>query len=520
MKKICFSLVMVFMALLLILTACSATARVRRDIDTTGYEYQAFYTSGAGRVENQGVLIVDVGGIDQAKLAFNRTTAGSRSEILQRFNPAKKVDETLWRMTQYETSEDIFDIREASFIIQRLLGQGDTDFVVLKSEIRFGFSLLINKVNEQDFELACLYAATVKKGEELSGTELAKRAKPWFTKLTYKTIVSEKFSPYCVAILDSKISRELPANWGQMNESYDEAIILARELVRDLEQNRWEYLSQDQGTLYKTVSNPTRIFDIVDFESPYEAKIELDGKVMKYRVVPRYNILHLKNLEWWWGKQNSRNRTLEALVIEVQEGGSYVPRAMAYFIKSRWAKNGLYVFTRLKPGETPESVVKRGYDLINVEIPRDVQRAFEEENIDKVASWAAKQPPFNLAQLNADFAAVVDVLDVTESMQVIGGQGGTVKGTPTKHGTYHIRGDPSTVAFFNTLLGEHAVEMLDLGYIQPQGGDGIGFISNILRLVTRYNTGQADFNDAAMLDQRAQESPEMVKQAIDYFTKK
>lgn len=523
MRKISLVL-MAMIAAILVFTSCSrfSTERVRRDIDTTGYELQAFYSSGGGKVENQGVLVVDSGGLDLVKLAFGRTTAGSRYEILQRFNPTARVDETLWRMTQYDTSEDIFDIRSASFIVQRLLGQGDTDFVVLKSEMRFGSVLanFVNKLNEQDFEIACLYTVKVGRGEDLSGAELARRSKLWFAKLTYKTVVSDAFSPFGVAILNAKPCRELPANWAQMNESYDEAILLARNLVRDLERNNWGYLSPEQGVLYKVTSNPTRFFDVLSFETPYDGWIELDGKVQRYRIVPHYNIFHLSNFfDWWYGKQNSRNRSLEALVIEFEENGRYAPKAVAYFIKNRWAKNGLYVFDRVGPGETPEAIVKRGYDLINVNIPSDVQRAFESGDIDRAALWFAKQPPFDLAQLNADFAAIVDVVDVTETLYGRSSEGKTVtvQGTQMKHGTYHIRGDPNAVVYFNVILGEHAVEMLDLGYIQPRGGDGIGFISHILRLAQRYNSGQSYFTDAAMLDQRSQEGPEMAREALEYF---
>jgi len=503
--------------------ACGgATERVRRDIDTTGYEQQAFYTTGAGKSENQGVLIVDAGGKDLARLGF-ANVAGSRFEILERFNPQTRVNETLWRMTQYATSEDIFDIRSASFIVQRLLGQGDTDLVVLKSEMKFGSVLLnfVNKLNEQDFELSCLYTATVGRQEEISGAELAKRAKPWYGKLVYKSVVSEAWSPYGVAIRNAKPCMVLPANWAQMNEGFDEAIGHARDLVKDLEHNQWAKLSPEQGMLYKATSNPTRFFDVVGFETTYEGWVEVDGVTQKYRIVPKYNILHLSNLEWWYGKQNSRNRTLEALVIEFEENGIYAPKAIAYFIKSRWAKNGLYVFDRIGPNESPEAIIKRGYNLINMDIPLDVRRAWASGDIDRVAKWSATQPPFDVSQLNADFAAVVDVIDVTETFVGSGSDGAvTVKGIPSKKGTYHIRGNPNAVVYFHVLLGEHAVEMLDLGYIQPKGGDGIGFISHILRLTGRYNGGQADYSDAAMLDQRSQESPQMVKEALEYFRSK
>ena len=517
-KGTVFALLSMVMILIFVFASCGwSTERVRRDIDTTGYEYQAFYTTGAGKTENQGVLIVDAGGKDLAKLVFGNV-AGSRFELLQRFNLQDRVDQTLGRMTQYDTSEDIFDIRSASFIVQRFFGQDGIDFVVLKSEMRFGSVLwnFINKLNEQDFEISSFYTATVGRDEELSGAELAKRAKPWFLKLTYKTVISDDWSPYSVAITDAKMMRLLPANWAQMNESFDEAIILARELVRDLERNDWIYVSQEQGVLYKVTSNPTRFFDVFGFETTYDGWVTVGGTIQQYRIVPKYNILHLSNFfDWWYGKQNSRNKSLEALVIEFEENGQYVPKAVAYFIKSRWAKNGLYVFDRVEPGETPESMIRRGYDLINTNIPEDIQSAWESGDIDRVALWFAKQPPFDLSQLNADFAAVVDVVDVTEVF--VASDGSTVKGTSAKKGTYHIRGDVNTVVYFNTLLGEHAVEMLDLGYIQPKGGDGIGFIATILRLVGRYNSGVIDYTDAALLDQRAQEEPEMVKQAIEYF---
>ncbi|MDP3731258.1 MAG: hypothetical protein Q8R34_02065, partial [bacterium] len=213
-SKAVFALMSIVMVGILLFTSCGvATERVRRDIDTTGYEYQAFYTTGAGKTENQGVLIVDAGGRDIAKLAFGNI-AGSRFELLQRFNFQNRVDETLGRMTQYDTSEDIFDIRSASFIVQRFFGQGNTDIVVLKSEMRFGSVLMnfINKLNDQDFEISSFYTATVGRNEELSGADLAKRAKPWFLKLTYKTVISGDWSPYSVAISDAKMLRLLPAN--------------------------------------------------------------------------------------------------------------------------------------------------------------------------------------------------------------------------------------------------------------------------------------------------------------------
>ena len=323
-----------------------------------------------------------------------------------------------------------------------------------------------------------------------------------------------------MAIADAKMMKLLPANWAQMNESFDEAIVLARELVKDLERNGWSRLSPEQGVLYKATSNPTRFFDVLGFETSYDGWIlQFDGSLQRYRIVPQYNILHLNNfLDWWYGKQNSRNRSLEAVVIEFEEQGRYVPKAVAYFIKNRWAKNGLYVFDRIGRGEAPESVIRRGYDLIDKNIPDDILNAWESSDIDRVAMWFADQPPFDLSQLNADFAAVVDVVDTTEVFSGSSSEGRvTVKGVPSKKGTYHISGDVNAVVYFNALLGEHAVEMLDLGYIQPRGGDGIGFISNIVRLVERYNSGLVDYNDAAMLDQRAQESPDMARQAIQYF---
>ena len=523
-KKVVFVLLSLMLVAVLLFTSCGwSTERVRRDIDTTGYEYQAFYTTGAGKAEDQGVLIVDAGGRDLAKLAFGNV-AGSRFELLQQFDLNERVDETLCRMTQYDTSEDIFDIRSASYIVQRLFSQdGTDDMVVIKSEMRFGRVLLnfVNKLNDQDFEISCFYTVRVGRNEDLSGLELAQRAEPWFMKLTYKTVVSDSFSPYSIAISDAKLMRLLPANWAQMNESFDEAIILARELVKDLEQHGWNSLSQEQGTLYKVVSNPTRFFDVFGFETTYDGWVNIDGNLHRYRIVPKYNILHLSHFfDWWYGKQNSRNRSLEAIVIELEENGVYTPKATAYFIKSRWAKNGLYVFDRLGPGETVESTVGRGYDLIDMNIPDDIQKAWEDGDIDRVALWFADQPPFDLSQLNADFAAVVDIADVTETFVGSSPKGTvTVEGVPAKKGTYHILGDVNAVVYFNTLLGEHAVEMLDLGYIQPQGGDGIGFISNIIRLVERYSAGEANYSDAAMLDQRAQESPEMVQQAVDYFFK-
>lgn len=500
--------------------ACGfSTVRVRRDLDTTGYDVQAFYLSGGGRVENQGVQIVGSDGKDLGNLVFE-SSAGSRTERLERFNPARGVNETTWRMTQYSTSEDIFGIREANYIIQRQLLPGRPDLVVLKSEIKFRFSLTLNKVVDQDFEIGCLYYLQIPEGEEPDGDEIVGLAQAWFAKLVYKTVLRDRWSPYNVSITNARICTELPANWAQVNEYFDEAILLAQGLVHDLARHNWEGLSRGQGQIYKMNSNPTGLLDVVGFESPFTGwALNREGVRYDFRFAPFYNILHHQNPEYWYGKQNSRNRSLEALVLSVAEDGIYEPRAVLFFIKSRWAKNGLYALKRLDPGESPIAVIKRVYALIDMDIPEDVQAAYEEGNTEEVARWSAEIPPFNMEQVGADFAAVVDVIDVTETYQGRDSDGGSVevKGVQAKKGTYHLQGDTLALEYFLTLLGEHAVEYLDLGYIQPNGGDGIGFVTGIVDLIERYNVGEVDFDDTARIDQRSPESPEMVERAIKYF---
>lgn len=69
-RGICLAFMVLIAVTILAQTCGFTTVRVRRDLDTTGYEVQAFYLSGGGRVENQGVQIVDSTGSRLGQLGF------------------------------------------------------------------------------------------------------------------------------------------------------------------------------------------------------------------------------------------------------------------------------------------------------------------------------------------------------------------------------------------------------------------------------------------------------------------
>ena len=514
-------LTMVMVAILIVTTtsACASTTRLRRDLDTTGSTLRISYISSGSASEGQGALVYNTTGMPIARTTYENS-GGSSMENLEFFDAETSVWKNVTSMVRHDTKEDLYRIRGAANIIQRMTITDRDDLVVPASKLKFGFMFGLNNINEQNFELVCLYQAIVPEGQDFSGEKVIKESKAWFAKLTYTTDLDKKWNPYHVNLKNAAACSRLPANWAQMNETYDTAIELARSLVRDLKGHNWEGLSEDQGQLYKVVGNPTQVLDILGFESTFSGwAIDKAGKRYNYRIRPIYKIFPDGSPELGWAKQNSRNNTLQALELDIEVGGNYQPKAVMFFVKSWWAKNSLYGVKRLSPGESPRSVVEQIFKLMDVKVPADIQSAYDAGDIEKVIGWLNTQPQFTLKNVPADYAAVVDVVSTSETLYGTDSKGGTttVQGPRRLKSTQHPYGDPMAVDYFLTFLGEHAVELLDLGYIQPGGGDGFGYIAGILNVVNHLKAGTATFDDAARLNQRAPESPEAVQAALDYF---
>lgn len=506
----------------LFLVACgTATVRIRRDLDTTGSQVQAFYISAGTSGEESSAKIIDSTGKELGDLSFENS-GGSRTEKIERFNPATQNQQTIFRLTQQTGKEDFFGMRESNYIVQRIYTGAKSDLVIFKDEMTFTLSMVLNKLNSQDFKMGCFYYASVPAGEDVSDESALKLAKPAFAKLIYKSAFADQWNPYEVNLTGTACD-QLPPNWAQVNEYYDTALPMFQGLVKNLAANNWQTVQPQYGKIYKMVDNPTNLSDIVGFKTGFNGSAwNSEGARFDYQVVPWYKIIYTENPEYGWPKFNSRNQTLEALVLQVKVNGVYQSRAVLFFVKSIWSDNGLYGLKILNPNETPDAVVKRVHDVIDAKIPYDIQKAYLNNDYEQTYAWAAKQPPFNLSQLGLDYCAVVMLEDTTETLTGTastdkGTSQVTVQGSRRKKGSYYIYGNEKAMDHFATLMGESAMDITDLGYIQKDNGDGFGFIAGLTGLLKNYNQGQVTFDDVARVDQRSPESPTQVDASIQYF---
>jgi|GEM_PF-2236590 len=530
-------------AISLLLTACSGgtpkiwSGQIVRDLDTLvttdgGVEsFKAVYINEGSSIESQRLDIYSQGGAWNA-MKIGYTKSGNQlNEYLQIQGP--RTFENYSLMTAEEQDENVLNITKSGYTVMRWVDTNSTSYQTAKNEISFSFPAL----GQDPLKYESTYIIPMN-GEEPNFTS----ANNYYDVLSTDTILGDRWSPYSVVIENSLISRTLKANWAQSNMSFDAAMAVTHDTLLNLNSNGWTTMDPTYGSIKMVLYNKNGARELIGFEHPfYGTAYDANGRRYDFRIKPTYQILD-QNLYFGWGKQNSRNASLQSLQWQLLTGNnpdddsSWTTVSAMVFLKGRFAANSLYAFKMMHPGETVESLITSLKQEMDADIPEDIRKVMDQPFDQggpveqRIMNWVASRQPFDLGNLVRKYglsaAATVRYQDISDKIRVLEPCGEdcsrwvTIVTTPRKQLVWNMAVAPGGAEDINDMLtlgSENFAKAFDIGYVQPGAGDGMSYIFGALRSYIREHQGTAGYPEAVRLDQRVPITPEGINAAIEHL---
>lgn len=525
-----------------------------RDLKTKGKDAHVEYVQEGSTTESQVMTFFTQGGtFSQAQVTYGKAGQAATEQLSYKL-PNGSMSQ---RFTQeaWTSNENLMDIVKSKLTWQTIEATKPGEvfgvpYQVAKNENKFLYPGILPGQENFKVEAYC----QMKKDEQ--GYPDIPNSNYWYAAIYGDTLLGTGFRPnYTVLEGGTNTYNVLPCDWANRNEAFDTALFLTREGVFDsLNENKWQSIDPKYGKVRLSIYNPLGIGELVGFQTPvYGFAIDNAGKRVDYRILPIYEPLD-STLYYGPAKANTPDwgSTLRQLLIQVKVGNtntddSYKTVAGWFFLKGRFAANGLYAFKVFKPGEDPKVLIEQLKTEMDRDIPQDIAallynpiegdpntQEFKDQKaaaMGKVVRWMASRDPFDLSVVREKYGlevlAVVTYADIGDRIVVYEPCGTdehpaacprVITTTPRTQLVWDISYNHEhgidNVNYWTTFMGEPAMNAFSMDFVGKGKGDGTGIIFAGMQLMDHIKNGNIGYPDAIRLDMRSASWPENIDPAM------